>query len=112
MSDPSNQNNMLGDLPLISAQHFLDLGQEYWSKRGFNAYNVHCGAPADLERLQRLLHQKGQELDSVEGKENNLKVVSKYRTASYIRRYRNSKIPYHEDILPQWEGTNTKNVTI
>ena len=108
-NNPRNQN-MLGDLPLITAQHFLDLGNEYWKERGFCAYNVRYGVPADLERLQRLLHQKGQEkdvsYDSDEEEEakriNSIILETKRKFRSWTE---DNKIPYHEDILPRWEGT-------
>ena len=90
---------MLGDLPLISAQHFLGLGNEYWKERGSYAHSTQHGAPADLVRLQRLLHQKGQEEDAVDGEENSILLLSKPNSWTY-----GNKIPYHEDILPRWEG--------
>ena len=105
-NNPPNQN-MLGDLPLITSQHFLDLGIDYWKERGFSGSAREWGAPTNLERLQRLLHQKGQEKDETEeGKENNLIVESKYRTSTnyYSSWMRDNQIPYHEDILPRWEG--------
>ena len=93
---------MLGDLPLITAQQFSNLGQDYWKERGYSSGLSEWGAPANLERLQRLLHQKGREEDADDEQENRIVLVSKYKG------YRNwaidNKIPYHEDILPRWEG--------
>jgi len=94
---------MLGDLPLISAQHFLDLGNEYWRERGYFAQSTQWGVPADLVRLQRLLHNKGKDEDVVDGEENSLILSSKHGSWTYGN---GNKIPYHEDILPRWEGTS------
>ena len=96
---------MLGDLPLITAQHFLNLGNEYWRERGFGGQDQLWAAPTTLQRLQRLLHHKGQEEDADDGEENNLIVESKYKVSSYSSWTRDFKIPFHEDILPRWEGT-------
>ena len=106
MSNPLTQN-MLGDLPLITAQHFQNLGQEYWRERGFSSGLHEWGAPSNLERLQRLLHQKEQEQDVTEEDEQDNKIVliSKYKVSNYRNWTIDSKIPYHEDILPRWQGT-------
>ena len=105
---------VLGGIPLIRAHTFRNLGQEYWRSRGFPSSYT---AANDLERLQRLLHEKGQEkdvskseCDSDEEEEeqriNSIILESKYKPyrGDYIR---NDKIPYHEDILPRWQGTFT-----
>ena len=62
------------------------------------------GCTGEFRTFTRLLHQKGQEEDADEGKENNLIILSKY---AYYGGLRNRTIPYHEDILPRWEGTFT-----
>lgn len=104
MSYWNRQQNLpevvLGGIPLIRSSHFRDLGHNYWNGTGeFSFYR----APQDLERLQRLLHQKGQEKDvTEEGEKNTIVLVSKY---TRYGRTNSNKIPYHEDILPRWEGT-------
>jgi len=102
MSYWNRQQNLpevvLGGIPLIRSSHFRDLGQEYWNSTGeFSMYR----APQDLERLQRLLYQKGQEEDADDEQENRIVLVSKY---SRYGRTNYNRIPYHEDILPRWEG--------
>ena len=102
---------VLGGIPLIRASHFRALGNEYWRETGFSSYS----GPHDLERLQRLLHEKGQEKDVVvfsdvdddeeeeERRINGMILEAKIKT--YGGRYtENKQIPYHEDILPRWEG--------
>ena len=102
---------VLGGIPLLRASHFRDNWNEDWNDTEFSSWN----APSDLERLQRLLYEqtKGKEqndsVDDVEDEEeeNSIVLVSKYQPYRYNKRTRNNKIPYHEDILPRWEGTLT-----
>ena len=90
---------VLGGIPLIRSSHFRELGQEYWRGTSFSFYS----APHDLERLQRLLHTATEAAkDEGEGKENTIVLVSKYTRYGRIN---DVKIPYHDDILPRWEGT-------
>ena len=49
---------VLGGIPLIRAHSFRNLGQEYWRSRGVSSWYT---AGNDLERLQRLLNEKGEE---------------------------------------------------
>jgi len=99
---------VLGGIPLIRASHFRALGNEYWRGTEFCSWN----APADLERLQNLLHQKGQEkdvsYDSDDEEEEEQRINGIILEAKTKYEYRSwtddNKIPYHEDILPRWEG--------
>jgi len=101
---------VLGGISLIRASHFRSLGNEYWRGRGVSSWYT---ASDNLERLQRLLHQKGQEKDvsydsdddeEEERRINSIILESKYKPyrGDYVENY---QIPYHEDILPRWEGT-------
>jgi len=97
---------VLDGIPLIRASHFRNLGQEYWRGTGFSSY---CG-PNDLERLQNLLHEKGQEKDveydsdDEEEKEQRINGIILEAKTKYRSWTEDDKIPYHEDILPRWEG--------
>ena len=103
---------VLGGIPLIRSSHFRNLGQEYWRGRGVSSWYT---ASNNLERLQRILHQKGGEKDvskyeydsddeEEEKRINSIILESKYKPyrGDYVENY---QIPYHEDILPRWEGT-------
>jgi len=103
---------VLGGIPLIRASHFRALGNEYWRGTEFCSWN----APPDLERLQNLLHEKGQEkdvskyeYDSDDDEEEKRRINSIILEAKTKYSYRSwtddNKIPFHEDILPRWEGT-------
>ena len=101
---------VLGGIPLLRSSHFSALGYEYWNDTGFSSYS----APRDLERLQRLLHEQTKakeqndsddEEEENEEEEKSIVLVSKYKPYSYRKWTWNNKIPYHEDILPRWQGT-------
>lgn len=98
---------VLGGIPLIRASHFRALGQEYWNSTEFCSWN----AAPDLERLQRLLHEKKQEKDvsydsgDEEEEEQRINGIILEAKTKYRGWTDNNKIPYHEDILPRWQGT-------
>jgi hypothetical protein len=100
---------VLGGIPLIRASHFRALGQEYWRGRGVSSWYT---ASNNLERLQRLLHEKGQEKDvsyedsdDEEEEEQRINGIILEAKTKYRSWTEDDKIPYHEDILPRWEGT-------
>jgi len=95
---------VLGGIPLLRSSHFRNRGLSSWN------------APQDLERLQRLLYEQTKakeqndsdeddEDEENEEEEKSIVLVSKYKPYSYRKWTWNNKIPYHEDILPRWQGT-------
>ena len=95
----NNNEVMLGDLPLIRASHFQAMGNQYWIDLGFTGYS--WDAPRNLERLQRILHNKRHGEEDMGEDEDSISLVSKYKPGIQ-KWYRNNKIPYHLDILPRW----------
>ena len=93
---------VLGGIPLLRASHFRNCGLSGWN------------APQNLERLQRLLYEQTKAKEQIndpddkeeenEEEEKSIVLVSKYKPYTYRKWTRNDKIPYHEDILPRWEG--------
>ena len=119
-----NQEEMVGDLPLLQRTHFQALGEgdsEYWTSRGYCAWD----APNELVALQRHLYERGKRQDGDDvvpynrwnrwssrdhDEENELTLVSNnilvprgYGGRSYFR-CGDEVVPYHPDILPHWEA--------
>ena len=102
MYNQNQQNQMVGELPLIGEEQWLQLG--YPSVYANGVY--HSGRQNNWEkrrglvRLQHLLHEQSQ------GKDDKVVLIGEYNHNYWYRRgsLERTKIVYDENILPNWEA--------
>ena len=87
---------ILGDLPLLRASHFT--AQGYWPESyRFGSSTI---ATSNLEQLQRDLYKQENSVDEVVLTSRVVVLTSRH----YGKPFRGHKLPYHPDILPNWEA--------